>query len=688
MSKVKTNLKNGGRGLLRKKLEQSASANVVKSSKAKVFWEFLFISLLPMAVLGLVITIYSTYTLKNGLQERTFESLKAVGETTLASINTVYTGGWNISPDGVVMKGETVMTDNNLVFINVKKKSNMDVTLYYKGKLTATSLAMDYEFTEEEKILQSQGQKIYTEYIGLEPDERLTEDVMNTGNDATYKSFEFNDINCYAYCLPILNTTGVAQGMILVTLDKTDVTKYILKSVIVIIILAVILFAIMAFVSTKLTKSMVKSILINKGLVDRMETGDFDIIADETTLKLMNRKDEIGQMMSSMGKLHNQLCKVISEMKGISGKLLDHGASLEQVTKQADETTGGIGIAVGEVARGASHQAAEVSDASGNISEMGGLIKDIVTAADVLNKSADDMLKAQEFSQQQFNKLSQTNKNTMTAINAMNEQIGKTNTSIKYINEAVDMISSIADQTTLLSLNASIEAARAGEAGRGFSVVASEIQKLANESNDSATRIKANIAEVIQNSTNTMAEMQNMKATIDEQIQCLDETIQQFDQLAQGVKATSSEAKNIEKYADRCDEARKHTEEIMNTLASISEENASGAEETTASMDTLAATMTQVSDASVDIEKLARDMDDSLKFFRMSDEVVDNAVNDDSLSTADTVEIPEETYEANYETSYSEEESFEELGDKVESIMEDTEDNLYSYDNSADSDEE
>ncbi|MBO4213902.1 MAG: hypothetical protein J5876_02875, partial [Lachnospiraceae bacterium] len=152
--------------------------------------------------------------------------------------------------------------------------------------------------------------------------------------------------------------------------------------------------------------------------------------------------------------------------------------------------------------------------------------------------------------------------------------------------------------------------------------------------------------------------------------------------------ATSSEAKNIEKYADRCDEARKHTEEIMDTLASISEENASGAEETTASMDTLAATMTQVSDASVDIEKLARDMDDSLKFFRMSDVVVDNAVNDDSLSAADTVEIPDETYEANYETSYSEEESIEELGDKVESIMEDTEDNLYSYDNSADSDEE
>ncbi|MBQ9342057.1 MAG: hypothetical protein IJT81_06850, partial [Lachnospiraceae bacterium] len=352
-------------------------------------------------------------------------------------------------------------------------------------------------------------------------------------------------------------------------------------------------------------------------------------------------------------------------------------------TRQADQTTGDIGIAVSEVAKGASHQASEVTDATGNISQMGGLIKDIVSAAEVLTKSADDMLKAQEISQAQFNKLSQTNKNTMAAITAMNEQIGKTNTSIKYINEAVDMISAIADQTTLLSLNASIEAARAGEAGRGFSVVASEIQKLANESNDSATRIKANIAEVIQNSTNTMAEMQNMKTTIDEQIQCLDETIQQFDQLAQGVKATSSEAKNIEKYADRCDEARKHTEEIMNTLASISEENASGAEETTASMDTLATTMTQVSVASADIEKLAKDMDDSLKFFRMSTEVVDNAFSDDTLTTTENaVDEITDTYEPAYDETY------EELGDKVESIMEDTEDNLYSYDNTVDSDEE
>ena len=668
---------------LGKKRDSGASTGVVHSSKAKVFWEFLFISLFPMAVLGLVITVYSAISLNKGLQQRSLDSLKAVGETTLASINFVYDGGWSVAPDGTVSKGGAVMTDNNQIFINVKKKSDMDVVLYYKGSLVASSLALKDEFSDEEKELQNQGIHVNSHYVGLEPDERLTKDVMETGKDKTYTDFKFEGASCYAYCMPILNSGGVTQGMLLVTMEKTEIASYIFKSVITIIILAAVLFFIMAFVSTKLTKSMVRSILINKNLVDRMETGDFDIIADETTLKLMKRNDEIGQMMSSMGKLHNQLCKVITEMKGISGKLLDHGASLEEVTRQADQTTGDIGIAVSEVAKGASHQAGEVTDATGNISQMGGLIKDIVSAAEVLTKSADDMLKAQEISQAQFNKLSQTNKNTMAAITAMNEQIGKTNTSIKYINEAVDMISAIADQTTLLSLNASIEAARAGEAGRGFSVVASEIQKLANESNDSATRIKANIAEVIQNSTNTMAEMQNMKTTIDEQIQCLDETIQQFDQLAQGVKATSSEAKNIEKYADRCDEARKHTEEIMNTLASISEENASGAEETTASMDTLATTMTQVSVASTDIEKLAKDMDDSLKFFRMSSEVVDNAFSDDRLTTMeDVAEEIEESYEPTYEETY------EELGDKVESIMEDTEDSLYSYDNTVDSDEE
>ncbi|MCR5345902.1 MAG: hypothetical protein K6E46_07630 [Lachnospiraceae bacterium] len=672
---------------LGKKKDSGASTGVVHSSKAKVFWEFLFISLFPMAVLGLVITVYSAISLNRGLQQRSLDGLKAVGETTLASINFVYDGGWSVAPDGTVSKGGAVMTDNNQIFINVKKKSDMDVVLYYKGSLVASSLALKDEFSDEEKELQNQGIHVNSHYVGLEPDERLTRDVMETGKDVTYTDFEFEGTSCYAYCMPILNSGGVTQGMLLVTMEKTVIASYIFKSVITIIILAAILFFVMVLVSTKLTKSMVRSILINKNLVDRMETGDFDIIADETTLKLMKRNDEIGQMMSSMGKLHNQLCKVITEMKGISGKLLDHGTSLEEVTRQADQTTGDIGIAVSEVAKGASHQAGEVADATGNISQMGGLIKDIVSAAEVLTKSADDMLKAQEISQSQFNKLSQTNKNTMVAISAMNEQIGKTNTSIKYINEAVDMISAIADQTTLLSLNASIEAARAGEAGRGFSVVASEIQKLANESNDSATRIKANIAEVIQNSTNTMAEMQNMKTTIDEQIQCLDETIQQFDQLAQGVKATSSEAKNIEKYADRCDEARKHTEEIMNTLASISEENASGAEETTASMDTLATTMTQVSVASTDIEKLAKDMDDSLKFFRMSTEVVDNAFSDDTLTTMENaVDEITDTYEPAYDETYDE--TYEELGDKVESIMEDTEDNLYSYDNTVDSDEE
>ncbi|MBQ7077645.1 MAG: cache domain-containing protein [Lachnospiraceae bacterium] len=600
----------------------------IKTIKTKLLWEFLGISLLPMTILGVVLTVYSSISLNKGLEDRSMDSLKAVAETTLASINFVYNGGWTIDPDGNVFKGGARMTDNNQIFINVKNKSDMDVSLYYKGFMVATSLALRDEYTEEEQELMAQGKHVNSHYVGQEAPENITKDVFETGNDATYDSFDLEGVDCYAYCLPIQNSAGATQGMLLVTMEKKEITAYIVKSVSVVVALALVLFVLMALLSAKLTQSMVRAILINKGLVDKMETGDLNIVATSEIKHLMKRKDEIGQMIVSMSKLHNQLCIIVNQMKNVANNLVTHGSSLESVAREADNTTSGIGVAVAEVAKGASHQAGEVTDATGNISQMGNLIKDIVSSVETLTKHADDMLAAQDISKQQFDRLSQTNENTKEAIASMSDQIAKTNTSIKYINEAVDMISSIADQTTLLSLNASIEAARAGEAGRGFSVVASEIQKLANESNESATRIKANIAEVITNSSNTMAEMENMKATIDEQIKSLDETIEQFDQLAAGVRATTDEAKNIEMYANKCDDARVMTEEIMNTLASISEENASGAEETTASMDTLTETVSHVAESSAEIDRVAKEINKTLEFFKLDDSVLEVALKD------------------------------------------------------------
>lgn len=97
--------------------------------------------------------------------------------------------------------------------------------------------------------------------------------------------------------------------------------------------------------------------------------------------------------------------------------------------------------------------------------------------------------------------------NTSDEISVLKEETSKTNVSAEAIRSAVELIQSIADQTSLLSLNASIEAARAGEHGKGFAVVADEIRSLSESSMSSATEIERIVSELLENSNVSVERM-------------------------------------------------------------------------------------------------------------------------------------------------------------------------------------
>ena len=573
-----------------------------KIHRTKLFRHFIRIAGTPVLLLALILTGLSIYTLNTALTDRTLQSLKAVGTTTMAALSTLDDGDYTINGEGIVRKGDFTISKNNQFFLNIQKRADMDVTFYYQDTAVATSVS-----DPETMLFQ----------VGVTASPELVKDVLETGEDHFYTGIEQNGKSAYAYCCAVKNFKGESIGMLLVTMDKAETTDYIAKKAISMALCAIVMLVVGVILIFSGTGGIVKAILINKEMVDKLAEGDFAFETDEEMDRIAKRKDEIGAMLLAVQRLHEQLHGVIVQMKSISEKLLESGAVLGDVANKADSTAVNIGAAVQEVAASANNQANEVGQALESINQMSAMIGNIVTSVDSLNEYTGHMLSAQEVSQQNFGRLSATNNNTMDAIAQMGEQIRKTNASVKSINEAVDMISSIADQTKLLSLNASIEAARAGEAGRGFSVVAEEIQKLATESNESAARIKANIDEVVENSQSTMKQMESMQKILDEQISCLEETIAQFEQFAQGVSVTSTEARQIEEYASNCDRARASTESNMNTLAAFSQQNAAGAQETTASMDTLAGTVAKVADSSQEIEKVAKEISASLDFFKI-----------------------------------------------------------------------
>ena len=241
----------------------------------------------------------------------------------------------------------------------------------------------------------------------------------------------------------------------------------------------------------------------------------------------------------------------------------------------------------------------------------------IVSNIGHLNKVTEEMRQMAVDSSTFMTELADSNQHTAQAFEQVAQQIHITNESVQKIHDAADFITSIANQTSLLSLNASIEAARAGEAGRGFAVVASEIQKLSEQSNASASNIESIITELSSEAAKTVDIIDTVSETVKDQQDKLNSAQQQFIELEQRVRETSNSTDEIRDYTSVCDDARQKVEGVIQNLSSISEENAASTEETTASMTQLNETIKQLAKESELLRESADQLKTNLEFFNL-----------------------------------------------------------------------
>ena len=217
---------------------------------------------------------------------------------------------------------------------------------------------------------------------------------------------------------------------------------------------------------------------------------NLDLTEHPEEANLVKRTDEIGYMSKSIRAMRLTLADVVNSLKELSRTLFAASNNLNSNIINTNTSVEQVEQAVNDIAAGATSQAGDTQTATENVVDIGQMISDAGVRSESLKKSMDVIKTNNNTIITTLKELDRINTQTKSSINDIYEQTNITNKSAQKIREVTGIIGSIAEETNLLSLNASIEAARAGEAGRGFAVVAAQIQKLAEQSNESAKQIE------------------------------------------------------------------------------------------------------------------------------------------------------------------------------------------------------
>lgn len=575
----------------------------MKKIKISLRARLLIMSIVPVLLVGGFIIIFSSEKIEEGIQKEIMLGLKGIANSVASSYEGFNEGEYSVE-DGSLMKGSFNVTENQEILDNMVEGTDYEVTVFYGKTRMATTL-----------ISHETGERI----IGTDANDKVTETVLDKGQEYNDYKTKINGENYYVHYLPIKNSSGETVGMMFAGMPSSKVEAYIDKSISTVAILASVAELIILVITVLAVLTIVHSIKSAELVINELAEGNLDI---QMNPRYLERNDEIGNMLRALAGFADKLNKIVSGMHKSSEVLIESGKKLEEMAQVTSRTTEEINSAVGDISKGAVTQAEEIENATMHVVNIGEIIEHIVKSVSQLGNTAEQMKTAGDESAEIIRELSDSNDRTTEAIERIGSQVYATNESVQSIKEAISMIRSIAEETNLLSLNASIEAARAGEHGRGFAVVASEIQQLAEQSNDSSTRIEEIIDSLLTESELTVQVMEEVKVIVEQQQRKLDDTKAKFEDVEAGISVCREETDGIQNQTTLCDESRERVVDVIQGLSAISEENAASTQETNASMEELNSTVSVMAGAAGELMVLSEQLDESLRFFKRKEDAM------------------------------------------------------------------
>ena len=561
--------------------------------------KILSVAILPILLLGTVTIIITLTQTKNALINEVQDSLRGTAAATLAAYDQ-NAGNYLRAENGDVWKGGYNISKSENLLDNIKEKTGMDVTFFY-GKERVMTSAKD-----------SNGERI----LGSPAGDVIVEKVLQDGEEYFSSAVSLDGTMNYGYYIPVYqkgtNTNPI--GMIFVGTDKevknatiNSILRIVIFSVIAVVMVCIVIAVI---ISMSITRSLKKGI----GAVQKVAAGELGNPIDKT---MLDRKDEIGDLAISIDTLQKALRDIITKIAQSTDKLACEADALGTTANETNSTMKQVENAVSSITGNISEQAKTTKSTTENIVLMGEQIGVTSSEVGLLNQNADRMRQSSEQATTTIKQLRQINSEVEKSIETITAQINVTNDSAQRIRAATEMITSIAEETNLLSLNASIEAARAGENGRGFAIVATQIQKLAEQSNESSHMIEEITNDLINNAGETVDIMSKVHEIIDSQSHNMMETEKIVAEVMDGIGTSLEKIEQIESTTVLLEDSRNRIVQAVEGLSEIAQQNAANTQETCAQTIEVSNTFEQIEDSALQLKKIADDLSDTMKYFRL-----------------------------------------------------------------------
>lgn len=503
-----------------------------------------------------------------------------------------YPGEWRVEGNNMY-KGNKLINGDTEFIDEIMNTTKSPATIALGDTRISTNIVID-------------GKRI----VGTKISKEVSDIVLKEGK--TYKGeAEILNSTYEAEYYPIKDKNGNNIGIWFVGVEKSTIKHQIYNLMKIIALFTCTIVAISIFIVNLFTNRIDKNIKI---ILDYLRTISQGNLMQSCKI---NSSDEIMDIANGLNSMSENIKILIKDLKNSSRVVSDSSDSLSVIISQTATATEEIAKAIEDVAKSANDQTINMQEGDIQVNQLSSKIEMVSDTTNSINDISNKVSDLNDKGLEIVRVLIEKSKENNDASIRVNEVVLKVDESAQEIGIITNTIRSIAQQTNLLALNAAIEAARAGEYGRGFTVVAEEVRKLAEQSAVSAQKIDNLIHLIQQQSKEAVNTIEETKPIIEQHDIAVKGTEDIFYTISNSIEILIKNVQGIKVSSDEMIEKKNEIVKMIEYISATTEETSAATQEIAASTEEQLATIEQVSSHAMELKMLSEDLEKSINKFQV-----------------------------------------------------------------------